>query len=94
MSNYKEQGGSLTVSGCNEARIILQGKPDKVEAHFKDHPKPSCNSSPNDELEYYTHIEGDKEDCDEEERHHHRTYFLILKWRVNNLREIVWKAFY
>lgn len=87
MHPRNEEGGELVVTGSDEIKIPLKDFPHKVDVVFKHkHHPPPCDPHHHhhDELEW------------EVQRHHHghHTYHLIIKWRVYDIREIIWQVYY
>jgi len=88
--------GELTVTGNNSTRILLDGWPHEIFVDFKKEIEHvPCNPHHHDFLEYFI-------DCvDEDPRHHHdpghhhqnRQFYLVIKWKVSGIREILWYVF-
>lgn len=79
------QAGELIVVGKNEAKILLHKFPYDVKVHFRDQfCETPCNPHHADVLEWEV----------QSSIHHHGGFVLIIKWNVENVREIEWKVFY
>jgi hypothetical protein len=90
MRPKNEQGGELVVVGHDKAYIPLKDLPHRVDVQFR-HKKepPPCDPHHHhpDELEYEVHRNyGD--------HYHNHHYTLIIKWKVHDVREIIWFASY
>lgn len=89
MRPKNEQGGELVVVGHDKVEIPLRDFPHTVEVHFKHkHHPPPCDPHHHhhdDELEWEVHRNYHS---------HHHQFTLIIKWRVNDVREIFWFAYY
>lgn len=84
-----EQSGKLVVVGCEKVIIPLRDLPHRVEVHFKrKEAPPPCDPHNHhiDKLEYEVH------------RHYHghcrNQYTLVIKWKVHDIREILWHVYY
>jgi|HubBroStandDraft_5_1064220.scaffolds.fasta_scaffold75559_2 hypothetical protein len=87
------QSGELTVTGKNSTRIPLVRWPREVKVYFKGEPTHvPCHPHHPDELEY--EVIGVDEDPKQHHKpghhHHDRQFFLLIKWNVSGIREIVW----
>jgi hypothetical protein len=95
------QSGNLIVTGENFTSIMLSGRPREVVVRFKDeeeferrhHP---CNPHHKDFLAYEVVREDETlaEHHRLEHHHHDRLFFLLIKWRVEGVREIDWIVMY
>lgn len=90
--NIKHQTGDLTVTGHAHVTINLDDLPHSVEVKFKPkHEPPPCDPHhhhhhhhDHDELEWNVHRNFEM----------HHAYTLVIKWKVSNVREIIWIANY
>lgn len=94
------QSGTLTVTGNSSTRILLQGFPREVNVHFVEMDPVPCN--PHHHHHEHDHLHYIVEKVDEDPRHHHepghhhhdRQFYLVISWRVAEVREIVWHVHY
>jgi hypothetical protein len=87
MRHRNEEGGELVVSGEDKVRIPLLAYPHRVEVTFKHkhHPPPCDQPDPHyDQLEWEVH----------NNYYGPHRFTLIIKWKVFDLREIIWTAYY
>lgn len=83
-----EEGGVLVVTGQDEVKIPIMDFPHRVEVLFKKkHGPPPCNPHHHhhDRLEWEVH--RNYQFCK-------RTYNLIIRWNVQDIREIIWMVQY
>ncbi len=74
------QQGELIVTGHDQIKLKLKFRPEQISVHFKDHQViVPCNHHHHDELEY-------------EVFKIKRTYYLLISWKVSNVRTISWKV--
>lgn len=92
------QSGELTVTGHDSTMIPLAGWPRQVIVRFEredEHHHVPCNPHHHDKLEY--EVIGEDEDPREHHKpghhHHDRKFFLVIKWEVASIRDIVWIVF-
>lgn len=95
------QAGHLTVTGEGSTSIPLSGRPRDVLVRFKPAPDPTpCNPFDHhhdkDHLSHrIDHEDEDKKNHHKPGHHHHdRKFFLLIKWRVGQVREIDWVVVY
>jgi hypothetical protein len=80
------QNGELIVTGKDEAKIHLNDKPARVECRFIDDDiSVPCNPNHFDALEYEVHSH---------DGFFTMTYHLVIRWSVQNTREIAWAVYY
>lgn len=91
------QIGTLTVTGKGKMEIPLRGWPRKVFIFFK----PGCDPVPcdfphhhRDQLSYQVVGENVRKRHKHGRHHIVRKYFLRIHWKVANVRDIYWFAFY
>lgn len=83
------QNGELVVIGNDQVEIPLQDLPHRVEVFFKPkHEPPTCEHG------HHHHHHHDHVEWEVERRRHGHTYVLEIKWRVHDVREIVWSVSY
>jgi hypothetical protein len=89
MRPRNEEGGELVAVGSDTVRLPLQGLPHRVEVKFRHkHEPPPCDPHHHhhhhDELEWSIHRDNT----------HHHEFTLVIKWKVYDVREIFWVAYY
>lgn len=89
MHSKNEQGGELVVVGHDKASIPLLEFPHRVEVQFKAKNEPP----PCDPHHHHHHDELEWEVHRHHEGHQHK-YTLSIKWKVYDVREIFWIAYY
>lgn len=79
------QQGELTVTGQDQAVIVLNGFPANIVCHFKEKVIPvPCNPHHFDDLECEVHASNTVLSG----------YVLVISWSVSSVREVVWKVLY
>ncbi len=82
-SKRKEEAevGELTVSGQGETEIQLDSLPRFIEMKFR-------------ESEHHVPCDPHHDKLHHEVRRIHHKYFLVIKWHVASVREIVWAIYF
>lgn len=87
MRPRNEQGGELVVTGQDQVVIPLKDFPHRVEVKFKHKEEPPpCDINHNyDELDWEVH-----------RNYNSNTHQFVLKisWKVQDVRELFWVAYY
>jgi hypothetical protein len=73
--------GELVVTGKGETEIPLESLPRLVEMKFKDCQDPVPCNPHHDKFHHEIHRKDHK-------------YFMIIKWNVSSVREIVWAIYF
>lgn len=99
MHNHKNEMGELTVVGENDIEIPLKELPEHMSVRFKKRTNTSpCNilGEHNDRLEWEVHKKSDHSNRSCRPNHYdgHHKYYLVIRWYVSSVREIVWEATY
>lgn len=89
MRPRNEEGGELVVVGEDKVHIPLLAFPHRVEVHFKHkHEPPPCDPH------HHHHHHHDELEWEVHRNHHHHEFVLVIKWKVFDVREIFWTAYF
>ena len=100
MTNLTEHRGELIVDGMGEVEIFLRDMPHHVEVMFKPkHEPPTCEHGHHHHHKHEHHHSHHQHDHDHLEwevhkRSHGHTYVLEIRWKVEDIREIIWSVSY
>lgn len=87
------QTGELIVSQHGEVEIPLRDLPHRVEVFFKPiHEPPTCDHGHHHHHHHPHH--KDHLEWEIHKRSHGHTHVLEIKWKVHDVREIIWSVSY
>lgn len=90
-THQNHQTGELIVSQHGEVEISLRDMPNRVEVFFKpQHEPPTCDHGHH----HHHHHHEDHLEWEIHHRHHGHEYVLEIKWKVRDVREIIWSVSY
>ena len=90
--HHNHHTGELIVSQHGEVEIAMRDLPHRIEVMFKPkHDFPTCDHGHHHHrpLHLKDHVEWKIH-----HRHHGRSYTLKIKWKVHDVREIIWSVSY
>lgn len=89
--HHTHQTGQLTVAQHGEVEIPLKSLPHRVEVKFKPkHEPPTCDHG----HRHHHHHHKDHLKWEIRCRRRGRAYVLEIKWKVHDVREIIWSVSY